>query len=66
MQKENRSARSNDYREEKKSIICTKIPSNNNYEQPLTNCKYRMESVPTALELEEKARPYTCTDVVTC
>ncbi|KAL6133326.1 hypothetical protein ACLB2K_065563 [Fragaria x ananassa] len=32
----------------------------------LQSSKYRMESVPTALELEDKARPYTCTDVVTC
>ncbi|XP_004305234.1 PREDICTED: protein S-acyltransferase 10-like [Fragaria vesca subsp. vesca] len=32
----------------------------------LRSSKYRMESVPTVLELEEKARPYTCTEVVTC
>ncbi|KAM5546926.1 protein S-acyltransferase 10 [Rosa sericea] len=32
----------------------------------LRSSKYRLESLPTALELEEKSRPYTCTDVVTC
>uniref|UniRef100_M1AGL7 Zinc finger protein n=2 Tax=Solanum TaxID=4107 RepID=M1AGL7_SOLTU len=28
--------------------------------------KYRMEPLPTALELEEKLRPYTYSDVLSC
>ncbi|XP_070024089.1 protein S-acyltransferase 10-like isoform X2 [Nicotiana sylvestris] len=28
--------------------------------------KYRMEPLPTAQELEEKLRPYTCSDVLSC
>ncbi|XP_055803289.1 protein S-acyltransferase 10-like isoform X2 [Solanum dulcamara] len=28
--------------------------------------KYRMEPLPTGQELEEKLRPYTCTDVLSC
>ncbi|KZV58162.1 protein S-acyltransferase 10 [Dorcoceras hygrometricum] len=27
---------------------------------------YRMEALPTAAELEEKAKPYTCSDVLSC
>ncbi|VVA09999.1 PREDICTED: S-acyltransferase [Prunus dulcis] len=32
----------------------------------LQSSKYRMERLPTAQELEEKSRPYTICDVVTC
>ncbi|XP_073060708.1 protein S-acyltransferase 10-like [Primulina eburnea] len=31
-----------------------------------TGSMYRMEALPTAAELEEKSRPYTCSDVLSC
>ncbi|KAM1810102.1 hypothetical protein FF1_026820 [Malus domestica] len=32
----------------------------------IRSSNYRMEPLPTAQQLEEKSRPYTCCDVVTC